>query len=402
VTLRSRPPRPGFGLERRDLLRLLGGLTAAGALGTVSACTKASATPRASRGSRIPIGLISPATGALAPTGAELSQGFKLYLSTNGNLLGGHDVDLIEVDEGTTPDKVKAAVDALVARNVLALAGVANPQVDAARDSVENARTPLLSTNPSARDALAGSGFLWRTSYVDDEPGTTLGNYAGAQQDLGSAFLVYDTTAGDSDAASAFKDAFTKAGGQIAGERKVVATAVTPLLFNQAHASGAKLMFASYSGPSATQFLQQYADAGQLPLYGPGPLTESTVRADTVMHLPHEVYTSSPYATGLDNDSNRRFVAAYHQAYGALPTMYAMMAYDAALVLDLALQQLGDEPSQVDVNDALGTLGEILSPRGSWTFTPDRTPQQHWYLRRLALDGQVTDNLIDAELNAQT
>ena len=50
------------------------------------------------------------------------------------------------------------------------------------------------------------------------------------------------------------------------------------------------------------------------------------------------------------------------------------------------------------VNDALGVLGQIDTPRGTWTFNTARSPQQTWYLRELRLDGAVAANLLDSDL----
>ena len=71
---------------------------------------------------------------------------------------------------------------------------------------------------------------------------------------------------------------------------------------------------------------------------------------------------------------------------------------DSALLLDRALRLTEGSIDPVRLNDALGKLGEIDTPRGSWAFNVERAPQQTWYLRRLRMDGQVAANLVDADL----
>jgi branched-chain amino acid transport system substrate-binding protein len=50
------------------------------------------------------------------------------------------------------------------------------------------------------------------------------------------------------------------------------------------------------------------------------------------------------------------------------------------------------------LNRAFSLLGQIESPRGTWAFNHNRSPQQKWYLRKLRLDGQLPANLLDADL----
>ena len=67
-------------------------------------------------------------------------------------------------------------------------------------------------------------------------------------------------------------------------------------------------------------------------------------------------------------------------------------------LLSRALSLVPGDPSGLAVNDAFSRLGQIESPRGTWTFNINRSPQQKWYLRRLALDGRVPANLLEADL----
>ena len=54
-----------------------------------------------------------------------------------------------------------------------------------------------------------------------------------------------------------------------------------------------------------------------------------------------------------------------------------------ASVLDKALRLVAGAADPADVNQAFSLLGQIDSPRGTWTFNVNRTPQQKWYLRQL-------------------
>jgi branched-chain amino acid transport system substrate-binding protein len=195
--------------------------------------------------------------------------------------------------------------------------------------------------------------------------------------------------------AEAFSGAFTDAGGTV-----VTPANTTDIAQHLAAARSRRvdLVFAAYSGDDAKSVLQRYHESGlTVPLLGAGSLTE-TVDLTTIGPLPSAVYTSMFYAADLDNDANRRFVTEYHGAHNSQPTGYAMAAYDSAAVLNRALSLVPTSPTGAAINTAFSKLGQIDSPRGTWTFNQTRSPQQKYYLRRLTLDGMVPANLLDTDL----
>jgi branched-chain amino acid transport system substrate-binding protein len=83
--------------------------------------------PEQPSGKKIKIGLLAPATGPYLAVGADITQGFKLYLAGSGNRLGRHDVELVLEDEGGTVGTAQDAVERLINQDVSVIAGVANP-----------------------------------------------------------------------------------------------------------------------------------------------------------------------------------------------------------------------------------------------------------------------------------
>jgi branched-chain amino acid transport system substrate-binding protein len=383
-------------LDRRHVLKLFGTLAAAGATGAVSACTSTPPGTQMERpsGLTIKIGLVSPATGPFARSGADISNGFKLYLADHEGLLGRHNVDLRVQDEGATAASAKAAVDSLLNQDVIAVAGIASAtSLAAARDLVEKAKVPMVCSNASP-STLASSFYTWRVSYVEGQAGRALAPYI--YGDSSKAYVLHDDTASSAAEAQGFVNAFEDLGGTVVAN---VADSGDPgLRMQQVRSSGASVLFCAYTGTDALQLLDAFRTAGSgIRLVGPAALTE-TVELGRLTALPDRVFTASNYASDLDNEDNRRFVASYHKAYGVQPSSTAMAGYDTASVLNKALRLMSGVPNAVDLNRALGLLGQIDSPRGLWTFSVNRTPQQKWYLRQLRLDGQVPANLLNADL----
>jgi branched-chain amino acid transport system substrate-binding protein len=396
-------------LDRRQVLRLFGGVAAAGAAGALAACgiEEPGAIPEPPSGRKIKIGLLAPATGPYLTVGADITQGFKLYLAANGNRLGRHDVELLLQDEGGTVASAQDAADKLIKAGVSAIAGVANPAaLSGIRDLVEKARVPVISCSASPND-LTSVFYIWRAAYVDGQASRVLGEHLAERTPLRRAFVLHDDTDSMQAEANEFGRAFATTGRFIAGT--LSGSAGLAAKMQAARNSNADMIYAAYAGDTGFDVVKAYRDARtlglKLPLYGPGSLTENRnlgklVEGRAVM--PNGVSTVMNYAVDLDNDPNTRFASTYHKLNGVLPTAYAMAAYDSASVINSALRLIGEETRPFELNRGLGLLGEIQSPRGTWTFTVNRTPQQKWYMRSLRLDGQEPANLVEADLALNT
>lgn len=394
-------------LDRRALLRIFGAVAAASATGGLAAACGADEPGDAftRSGLTIRVGLVVPSSGPLAGIGADIQRGFRLFLDSNGGLLGPHNVDLRVEDEGETPESAFEAVSKLLRQGVVAIAGVANPAaLPNIALEVQNKRVPLVSAH-TAPGTLTNALFVWRVGAVLGDAGRALAGYASQQG--GRAYVMWDNTLGGAEEAEKFRTEFAGLGGTVVNDPndsnsqadfRDAGLANVAQRLGEAEDLNADTIFAAFSGAEAQQLLQAYRDSGlEIQLLGTGSLTETVDLAALGPQLPR-VYTSMYYAPDLDNDANRRFATGYHRAHGIQPTGYAMAGYDGAAVLSRALALVPGEPTGTQVNTEFSSLGQIESPRGTWTFNINRSPQQKWYLRRLDYDGMVPSNLLDADL----
>ncbi|MFD7396209.1 ABC transporter substrate-binding protein [Streptomyces virginiae] len=340
------------------------------------------------RSGPVKIGLLVPRSGTYKALGDEMKQGFELYVREHGGRLGGREVQIVVADEGETADSGKAAAEKLVKQDrVLAVSGVvSSATVNGVKDLFENSKIPLVGSNASPT-TLTGTKYIWRTSYVNDEPGKALGAHV-AERAGGPVFLIAAGYQAGKDEIEGFKSTFLPAGGTIAGEEVYTPFPGTknfqPYL-SRIQNSGARAVFCFYAGGAAVDFVKQYRDfglAGKIPLYAPGFLTEGGVlggQGDAA----EGIRTALNYSADLDNPANRRFAPAYRAAHGTDPTTYAMASWDAAQVLDKAIGAAGGTVTSETVNAALATVGDIDSPRGTWRFNSGGTPIQPWYLREV-------------------
>ncbi|MFF4010825.1 ABC transporter substrate-binding protein [Streptomyces sp. NPDC001717] len=351
------------------------------------------------RSGPVKIGLLVPQSGTYKALGDDMKQGFELYVEQHGGKLGGRKVEIVVADEGETADSGKAAAEKLVKQDrVLAVSGVvSSATINGVKDLFESSKVPLVGSNASPT-TLTGTTYVWRTSYVNDEPGKALGKHV-ADKAGGPVFLIAAGYQAGKDEVEGFKSTFLPAGGKIAGEEVYTPFPGTknfqPYLA-QIERSGAKAVFCFYAGGAAVDFVKQYRDfglAGKIPLYAPGFLTEGGVlkgqgeAADGIL-------TALNYSADLDNAANKQFAPAYTSAYGATPTTYAMASWDAAQVLDRAIEAAGDTVTSETVNAAIRGVGDIDSPRGTWRFNTGGTPVQPWYLREV----RQGTNTVDSEL----
>ncbi|HEX2773876.1 MAG TPA: ABC transporter substrate-binding protein [Micromonosporaceae bacterium] len=392
-------------MDRRQALKLLAAL---GATGLAAACGTNSNDARDDEPADlepIRIGLIAPQTGGNKPIGDDLIRGFQLFLDLNDQRLGGHPVDLQVVDEGNDVNAGKAAVDKLLKSGVLALSGVVDSTVMLGiRDQVESARVPLIGSNASP-STLQSVVYIWRTSYVSDEPGRALGPYVARQVKNGEVAIVAPDYPAGKDAVDGFRQTFGRPG----DPRIAAPTHWTRFTANPGKREYADVVakvrernpaavYSVFSGAAAVAFVRELREAGyRNEIYGPGFLTEGTVLKE-LGEQALGIQTALNYSADLNNGANRRFATAFRKAHHASPTTYAVASYDAAQVLDKAIRVAGDRPTPQDVNLALGKVGQIDSPRGPWQFNQPRTPQQRWYLREVRKDGQVISNMLVNEL----
>jgi branched-chain amino acid transport system substrate-binding protein len=398
-------------LDRRGVLRLIAALGAGGATAPVlAACSGQGAESTDNEpnvvhsGPPIKIGMVVPQTGALKPFGDEMANGFQLYLRQNGNKLGGRSVTLVSADEGDTAESSKAAAEKLLKQEkVVALTGVVNPGgMIAMKDLVESSQTPLVGSNASPSNL--GGVYIWRTSFIPAEPSKALGGYLATNGGARTAIMTgdYNGDGAGQDEVKGFLETFNAANGTLAGTTHVTSLSTKSYAdtFAQVKNSGATSLFAVYTGSNAVDFVKQLAsfDFGvPLRVYAPGPLTEGPLLKQQGGAATN-IFTAMNYSPDLDNPANRRFVADYQKAYQTIPSAYAVASYDAAMVIDKAIDGVDDDLTAQALNAALGRLGQIDSPRGAWQFTANRAPLQKWYLRQVRKDGMVLSNVLSAEL----
>jgi branched-chain amino acid transport system substrate-binding protein len=348
------------------------------------------------------VGLLWPQSGPYKAIGDDLAKGWQLYLDTHGGQLAGHTITTTTADEGASKQTALDGIRKLLDKDhATVVAGTASADaVEAIKDVVTERRIPFLGTGGRPSD-LKDVSYIWHTSWQSRETGQAIADYVRTHVD-GPVYAIGPGYQGGYDQVGGFVDAFRAGGGKLANDDgKPVWTpfpATTNYLpyLNKIASSGAKAVYCFYAGTSAVDFVKAYAQAGlkgRIPLYGAGFLTEGSVLAAEGADA-DGIQTVLNYAADLDNPANRAFATAFQKAYSATPNIYNVTGYDAASVLDQAIAAAGENPTSASINTAIGKLGAIDSPRGSWRFGQQHSPIQPWYLREVRTDGRGRANVV--------
>src|ERR1700739_510008 len=76
--------------------------------------------------------------------------------------------------------------------------------------------------------------------------------------------------------------------------------------------------------------------ADQIPVLSAFTVDESTLPAQQDAAV--GMFGGADWAPNLDNPQSKKFVAGYEAAYNSVPGTYAMQAYDAASLIDIAVK----------------------------------------------------------------
>jgi branched-chain amino acid transport system substrate-binding protein len=325
----------------------------------------------------IKIGVVLPYTGVYAVLGESITQGMELVFARENGMVAGRKIEMIkEDDEMKPPVGVRKTEKLIDSDQVDILTGPVHSGIlMGMRDKVHNSKTILIVSNAGA-DAISRercSKWIFRTSFSNWQPCQPMGGWV-AKHVAKEVFLTAPNYQAGKDMMNAFKETFVPAGGKVVAEDypKLGETDYAPYL-TKIRQSGAKAVFAFFSGTDAVNFVKQFDQFGlkqTIKLTGAGFLTEPDV-------LPAQgksalgVLTGHFYTPLLDNPTNQRFVKEFREKYaGKMPDGFACQGYDTAEVIVRALKAVnGNTQDKGKLVDVIAKV-EFDSPRGRFRFDP--------------------------------
>ncbi len=379
--------------------RLLAGLALAclGSLGLADAATAADQPLR--------IGLIATYSGPYADYGRQFDDGIALYLKEHGGKLGGRPVEIIKKDTaGPAPDAAKRiAQDLVVHDKAEILTGLDfSPNAYAVAAIATQAKVPTLVMNAASSAITSASPYVARLSFTVQQVSDPMARYL-LKQGVKDTYLVVADYASGTDAADAFKKAFTAGGGQVSGEVRIPMNNPDFSAYVQRikDAKPQAVFFFFPSGVMPPAFLKTWKERGMneagIKLFATGEATDDSfleATGDVALGL----VTSHHYSYAHPSAKNQKFVKDFASEFGTTmrPNYFAVTAYDTMAAIDLALAKTHGDASGDKFMEALKGLS-FESPRGPISIDPaTRDIVQDVYIRKVE---RVNNALVNVEFD---
>ncbi len=353
----------------------------------------------------VKIGLILPMTGPQASTGKQIDAAVKLYMQQNGATVAGKRIEVLLKDDGAVPDNTRRLAQELIVNDKVAvLAGFGvTPAALAVAPLATQAKTVQLVMAAGTSIITERSPYIARTSFTLAQSTVPMADWA-AKNGIKRVVTMVSDYAPGADAQNSFKDAFTKAGGQVLEEIKfpLANPDFAPFMQRAADAKPDAIFVFVPSGQGSL-FLKQYIDRGLhkagIKVIGPGDVTDDDLingMGDAVIGT----VTAHFYSAAHPSPANKAFVAAFRKASNFRPNFMAVGGYDGMHLIYEALKKTGGKTDGDSLIAAMkGTKWE--SPRGPISVDPDtRDIIQNIYIRRVERVGGELYNVEFATIEA--
>lgn len=335
----------------------------------------------------IKIGLVLPMSGGLAAIGRQVVAGVKLYQVQNGTTVAGKTISVIIKDDGGQPDAAKRLAQELIVNDGVSILGLGlTPSALATAPLLTEAKRAGVIMVSGTRIVTDRSPYLVRTSFTLGSQSSVMAEYA-AKTGSRRAVILHSDWAPGAEAAAAFAETFSKAGGEIADTLKVpLANPDFAPFLQRARDAGPDTLFVfvptGQAGTFARQFSERGLDRAGIRLIGTGDITDD----DDLPGMGEAILgtvTAGIYAPTHKSDVNTAFRAAFMQANKFRPNHIALGGYDGMRLIYAALVKTGGDADGDKLIAAMkGEQWE--SPRGPISIDPQtREIVQNIYIRKV-------------------
>ncbi|MGR3761383.1 ABC transporter substrate-binding protein [Roseobacteraceae bacterium NS-SX3] len=337
------------------------------------------------------IGMITTLSGGGAGLGVDVRDGFMLAIEQDGR----DGIEVVVEDDQRKPEAAVQIADQMIqSEKVDIMTGIIWSNLAMAVVPAATAQGVFYLSPNAGPSALAGKRChenYFNVAWQNDNLHEAAGAYAN-DAGLKNSFILAPNYPAGKDALTGYKRMYE---GDLAGEiyTKLGQTDYAAEIA-QIRASGADSVYFFLPGGMGISFLKQYADSGvDLPVVGPAFSFDQGI-LQAVGEAAMGVKNTSQWNKDIDNEANSKFVAAFQEKYGRLPSLYASQGYDTANLILSALDKA--DVSDADAFRAALKAAEFDSVRGDFKFGPNHHPIQDIYVREVIKEGDVYTNKIIA------
>lgn len=348
------------------------------------------------------VGFLTILTGALAAPGKDMENGIELFVKEHNHTLAGRRIELTVLDSGGQPAGTLSKSRELVEqRKVNVIIGpLAAFEAYAVAPYVNQQKLPTISPSAAADDLTQrkATPYFVRATSTSSQPTQPFGTYAARTLKYKKIATIADDFAFGHEVVAGFQKAFEDAGGQIVQKLWPPLGAPDQGPYITQLKPDVDAVFIGFAGIAALRFLKQFQEAG---LKGKIAVlaNQTAVDESLLKNMGDEalgVVSTMHYSAALDTAQNRKFVAAYRQAYGSDPGYYSVGAYTAGLFLKQALDKVGGKVEDTDAFlKALRSVFIADAPGGPIRLDKYGQPVHNIYIRRVERrDGRLQNVVV--------
>jgi len=347
----------------------------------LAACAAIGLAAGVAQAQEVKVGVPLPFTGIGAEFAQQSINAMELYLKLNADLVKPYKITLIKrdvkdpggataktvVQELITQDKVDILIGWIYSPNAIASAPVVTAGNKLA--IITNAGTAHITT--LSQNYVRFSFSMWHAGYA-------MGEATAKILKAKTAVIGFTDFPPGRDMRDSFKRAFEANGGKVVDEIPMGGAAQVPdftPFFQRAKDKKADVFFVFVpAGDHAAAVVKTYGALGMrqagTKLIGPGDITQDN-KLQAMGPAAVGLITMHHYHADLDNPENKRFVAAWKQAYGkdSVPDFMAVGAYDGMAAVVHVVRTL---KGKIETDKALAALKgwKHNSPRGPIMIDP--------------------------------
>jgi branched-chain amino acid transport system substrate-binding protein len=340
----------------------------------------------------VKVGLVAPFSGVAADYGKQMEAGIKAYFKLHGDTFGGRRIQVIVRDTtGPNPEIAKRLAQELVTRDkVDFLAGFGfTPEALAAAPVATEAKVPMVVMNAASSVVTTRSPYIARFSMTLPQVSAPMATWA-ARNGIRKVYTLVADYAPGLDSETAFKNAFTAAGGTIVDSVRVPLRNpdFAPFVQRIKDAKPEAVFMFVPAGEQSIAFMKAFEERGLardgIKVIATGDLTDDNVlnaMGDPVVG----VITSHHYSAAHDSPENKAFVKAFREVQKDLarPNFMGVGGYDGMAAIAEVVKRLGGKIDGDKAMEILRTM-KLMSPRGPIAIDPaTRDIVQTVYIRRV-------------------
>ena len=328
----------------------------------------------------INIGVLAPTTGGVAVYGQTSLNGFMLAAekrNADGGVLG-KKVNLVHQDEEGDPTKAVNAYNKLVGDGVVAILGdiTSKPTIAVAQAIAQSQeKLPMMTPTATAADVTTFGDTVFKACFNDPYQGEAMANYAKDKLGAKTAAVLFDNADDYSlGTAEAFKETASKIGLDVVSYESFTGQETVDFKSQLTNIKAKKpdvVFVPTYYNVIALILTQAKNDMGIDTQFLGCDGWDGVVGAlaDGQKNIADGAIFSNHYYTDDPDETVANFVKEYQAKYGELPTAFAALAYDGAMMMFDAIEKAGSTDAAAIVNalketDYTGVTGHIFYENG--------------------------------------